>query len=123
MKPTTIYRILLSPGNALGYKMKSKNIKKNKKKKTYYIDCKMCVCVDGEAMMRCLKKFSLLLSIYMQVHTFQKNDQDRDSRDNFPGGGGGKARCGVIDLVSENIIIYNLGIYLKNTLSKSISSY
>lgn len=59
----------------------------------------MCVCVDGEAMMRCFKKkFSLLLSIYMQVHTFQKNDQDRDSRDNFPGGGEGE-RQGVALLI------------------------
>lgn len=52
----------------------------------------MCVCVDGEAMMRCFKKkFSLLLSIYMyNVCTYiPKNDQDGNLRDNYPEGGGG----------------------------------
>lgn len=61
------------------------------------------------------KKFSLLLSIYMyNVCTYiPKNDKDGNPRDNYPEGGGGwggKARCGVIDHVSENIIISILGI-------------
>lgn len=70
----------------------------------------MCVCVDGEAMMRCLKKFSLLLSIYMQVHSKKMTRIGIRGTIFRGGGGGGKARCGVIDLVSENIIIYILGI-------------
>lgn len=72
----------------------------------------MRVCVGGweRGLMQCLKKI-LTSSEYLHVGTYiPKNDQDRDSRDNFPGGGGGEARGGVIDLVSENMIISILDI-------------
>lgn len=51
----------------------------------------MRVCVGGweRGLMQCLKKI-LTSSKYLHVGTYiPKNDQDRDSRDNFPGGGGG----------------------------------
>lgn len=61
----------------------------------------MRVCVGGweRGLMQCLKKI-LTSSKYLHVGTYiPKNDQDRDSRDNFPGGGGGRQGVALLILL------------------------